>query len=418
MKKIIKKASLLTSIVLMSLAGCTSTKHKHDGINHNDENGHWNGCLVENCDERFNEEFHTYDEWKVVKEATCFSNGVEEHKCTVCERVEQRNISKKNHSFTSEYQKDDNYHWVICSICNTTKESSKVDHLYLNWQVLEEATTLKEGLKEGTCVCGQKTREVIPVVVIPTKSVVINEPEEMKNGGILLSTGSFDLTYTITPNDATDFDSDDIIITSSNEDVAKINGSKVQLLKEGYAEIVVSNGVQSDTLPLVVTNKTIDGNIDTEYTNYNYDSVVNNGAGYDTTTKTKVVFGEGGFYIVHEVNDRYISGMSHIEASMCFGDECNKTNTVFMNFYPNEENNNHSRFFVNVDDYSKYNELTGAKALPCAVEGKFFGEKGQSNTNGKERCNNQKHEKCRFINTNIRHIKSVKSGKDLSGIGV
>ena len=376
MKIKINKILSFTSIVMLSLAGCTNTKHNHDGIHHNDETGHWNGCVVENCDERFNEEMHIWEDYVVVKEATCTSMGIEEHKCSVCGRKEQRNISRKNHTFPAEYEKDDNYHWSVCTTCNITKESSKVDHMYLNWNVLEEATTSKEGLKEGRCVCGHTIKEIIPKIVIPTKSIVIDEPKEIKNGGVSLSIGSFDLTYSILPNDASDYTMDDVVVSSSNEEVAVIKEGKVELLKEGYTEISVTNGVELDVLPLVVTSKDIDGNIETEYASYSYNSVVTNVAGYNTTTKTKVVFSEGGFYIIHEVDDKYISGMSHIESSMCFGDECKKENTLFMNFYPLEENYNHARFFINITDYSKYNELTGKKTLPCAVEGKVLGEKG------------------------------------------
>ena len=81
-----------TSIVLLSLVGCANEKHNHDGIYHNDENGHWNGCVIDKCEEKFNEEIHSWGDWTTIKAATCTTQGMEEHECSVCHRKEKRNI--------------------------------------------------------------------------------------------------------------------------------------------------------------------------------------------------------------------------------------------------------------------------------------------------------------------------------------
>lgn len=69
--------------------------------------------------------------------------------------------SQDNHvcSFSSTWSKNDSKHWKECS-CG--KKSEEANHSFGEWQVKEQATTTKEGLKEQTCsICSYKKQEKI-----------------------------------------------------------------------------------------------------------------------------------------------------------------------------------------------------------------------------------------------------------------
>ena len=352
------KISVLLLTSLMSIVGCSqNAEHQEDGIYHHDATSHWKGCVAENCDERFEESSHDWSQWETIKEATCTEYGEEERKCDTCERKEKRSVSKKEHTSSILNKSDEVGHWYECSVCESIIANSRVEHSFENWTTINEATVEKEGLEKGTCACGYETQRSIPKILIHTQQIEINIPECVKNNAVLLTQGNFDLSYNVVPNDATDYS--EVNITSTNNEVATIADGKVQLLKEGYTEIVVSNGVKETVQPLFVTSLNIDGKLNDEiYSQYTADVSVTNGAGYNTSNTSYVMLNDGGIYISHYVTDKYVGALSHIESSICFGEECNEDNVLFMNIYPDTSAYKQVRFFANVKDYNVSKEIT------------------------------------------------------------
>jgi len=61
---------------------------------------------------------HTWGEWKVVTEATCTAEGLEERVCSSCGEKETRAIAMKPHTLGG-WMYDTSNHWHECSVCHT-----------------------------------------------------------------------------------------------------------------------------------------------------------------------------------------------------------------------------------------------------------------------------------------------------------
>lgn len=92
-------------------------------------------CQV--CGESYKENIkpkleHQYSDWVVVTNPRCETNGLEQHHCTLCNNVEEREIEALGH----------NYKGII----------------------IKEATCEHEGIIEYTCeTCNEKVKEVVPL---------------------------------------------------------------------------------------------------------------------------------------------------------------------------------------------------------------------------------------------------------------
>lgn len=73
---------------------------------------------------------HTYENWEIIKEATCTSEGSKERYCPCGEKQ--------------------------------TSTINKLEHNYGSWNITEEATCKNTGSKERICDCGYIENEVIP----------------------------------------------------------------------------------------------------------------------------------------------------------------------------------------------------------------------------------------------------------------
>lgn len=112
-----------------------------------DENGHYYPCIEENCEERFEIQKHNYNPVDEVP-ATCTSTGVKAHyTCSDCAGlfvkvgdsytvVTQESLITEmiDHVYGTDYEKDANGHWHICTVCGA--ESKHVAHV----KDYEEAT--------------------------------------------------------------------------------------------------------------------------------------------------------------------------------------------------------------------------------------------------------------------------------------
>ena len=118
-------------------------------------------------------------------------------------------------------------------------------HKYDEWIVVKEATETEEGLKESTCVCGEKETEIIErlehihnfiegkctcgeTIEVLVESLEINGKEEMLEGE------EQTLTAVVFPEYATN---KDVIWSSSDETIATVENGLVKALKEGLVTI-------------------------------------------------------------------------------------------------------------------------------------------------------------------------------------
>lgn len=86
------------------------------------------------------------------------------------------------HTYSTIWSKNETKHWKECSCGAKTEENT---HTFGEWEIIESATTTKEGLKEQTCsVCSYKKQEKIPMVspAYEWKSIDILQPTMIVGG--------------------------------------------------------------------------------------------------------------------------------------------------------------------------------------------------------------------------------------------
>lgn len=130
-----------------------------------DENGHYYPCIEENCEERFEIQKHNYNPVDEVP-ATCTSTGVKAHyTCSDCAGlfvkvgdsytvVTQESLVTEmiDHVYGTDYEKDANGHWHICTVCGA--ESDHIAHV----KDYEEAT------EEHGITCSECGYQIAPAL--------------------------------------------------------------------------------------------------------------------------------------------------------------------------------------------------------------------------------------------------------------
>ena len=147
-----------------------------------DENNHWHEC---DCGAKTDMDAHTYDEWKVIQEATKTEEGSMERTCTVCgyKQTETIPVIEHEHSYSEEWSSDENNHWHECD-CGAKADTAT--HTYGDWKVTKEATETEEGSRERTCtVCEYVQTEAIPAAGTgePTDSTEPTDPAKPEQQG-------------------------------------------------------------------------------------------------------------------------------------------------------------------------------------------------------------------------------------------
>ncbi len=93
-------------------------EHTFGSYLYNDDT-HW--LICEECGLKV-EASHNYelDESK-SSEATCVDDGATAYTCTICQHTYYATIEKTGvHTFSEEYEADDDYHWITCLVCGET----------------------------------------------------------------------------------------------------------------------------------------------------------------------------------------------------------------------------------------------------------------------------------------------------------
>lgn len=90
---------------------------------------------------------HTHEYTTTVVEPTCTEKGYTLHKCSCGDEYIDNYTEAKGHSYSTEWSKDDTYHWKTATCEHTNEVKDKAVHKYV----------------KGVCVCGKKEGELIPV---------------------------------------------------------------------------------------------------------------------------------------------------------------------------------------------------------------------------------------------------------------
>lgn len=151
--------------LLIFLIGC-SEAHVHTfstGWKSNSEY-HWHAATCEHTGEVSAKEKHSFEIIDVIKEATHTEDGEAEVMCTVCGY--ETNIilpaSINNHTYSTDWTHDDNYHWHAATCEHADAISGKAQHSWNSGVVTKDATCIENGEKTYTCtVCGATKTESI-----------------------------------------------------------------------------------------------------------------------------------------------------------------------------------------------------------------------------------------------------------------
>ena len=97
---------------------------------------------------------HSYTS-TVTTPATCTANGVRTYTCG-CGHSYTETITKTEHSYANEWNKDDTYHWRVCTKCGAA--GTKSAHVWNDGAVTTEPTETSTGIKTFTCTTCSATK--------------------------------------------------------------------------------------------------------------------------------------------------------------------------------------------------------------------------------------------------------------------
>ncbi len=101
-------------------------KHNYSSEWSSDDTSHWHVCTDEGYEDlKIDFAYHSWNLTKTV-EATFDEDGYYEYTCLVCDRTKKETINKKEHSYSSSWSADYDYHWRACSDKGYTTDPSLV----------------------------------------------------------------------------------------------------------------------------------------------------------------------------------------------------------------------------------------------------------------------------------------------------
>lgn len=126
-----------------------------------DTSTHWLVCMLCGHEDLDNTERHIYDEGVITTLPTCSKQGVKTFTC-VCGHEKTESVDVTEHSFGSDYNYDNSFHWHSCSECNSVDYDSRVRHNFDEGIVDEPATCSSTGRMVYTCqTCYATKTEII-----------------------------------------------------------------------------------------------------------------------------------------------------------------------------------------------------------------------------------------------------------------
>ena len=116
-------------------------------------------CEDSYTDSTVSELGHTYNNWTIIENPTCFKNGKEERNCTVCGFIDSKEINALGHNFASEYTIDkeatcttDGSKSQHCSRCEAIDNKTIIPALGHDYkQIVTNPTCTVNGYTTNTC---------------------------------------------------------------------------------------------------------------------------------------------------------------------------------------------------------------------------------------------------------------------------
>ena len=131
---------------------------------------------------------HNYEDWVIIREATCLDRGFKERKCKAkdCGYIEEAIIEELGHEYSEEWiiekeatceQEGRKSHYCIRENCENKVETIKIPalgHAYGEYKTIKEPTCEEVGEKEGQCIrCTKKVKEEISALGHSYKEEII-----------------------------------------------------------------------------------------------------------------------------------------------------------------------------------------------------------------------------------------------------
>ena len=121
---------------------------------------------------------HEYGDWVTTKEATTTEEGTKKRECKYCGTAETATIEKvvevHTHTFATGWEHDSNTHWHAAT-CGHNVKGNEGAHSYGEWSTVTPASETANGVKRKTCtVCGYYVDEVIPATGVVSGSFTFN----------------------------------------------------------------------------------------------------------------------------------------------------------------------------------------------------------------------------------------------------
>lgn len=139
-------------------------EHHYSNVWSKDENKHWHACTDAGyTDLKADEASHSWNAGTVTTAPTYAAPGEKTFTCTVCGQTKIEPIAKLEHTYSSEWSKDNDNHWHACT--DMGFENLKKDEAAHNWDSGVETkppSSDEDGIKTYTCtVCQQTKTETI-----------------------------------------------------------------------------------------------------------------------------------------------------------------------------------------------------------------------------------------------------------------
>lgn len=132
--------------------------------------GHNKHCTNDGCDYVSTTEPHNMKDGEVIKQPTATEKGQKESVCEDCGYTTIIDIPTTDHTASSEYGKDDDYHWNICGAHTDPacgEQVNKEAHDYKTEIEHIDATCKTDGKSVLECECGATKEVVIPKDTVP-----------------------------------------------------------------------------------------------------------------------------------------------------------------------------------------------------------------------------------------------------------
>lgn len=116
-----------------------------------DENGHWHTASCEHTSYTSPKMAHSFGEGVITAPATCAQDGVKSYTCIDCGYVRSEKIPATAHTFSDEWDSNENGHWHVASCEHSEVLSAREAHTWDNGRVALKNTCFKSGVMVYTC---------------------------------------------------------------------------------------------------------------------------------------------------------------------------------------------------------------------------------------------------------------------------